>query len=103
LPLSRFIRPGREPNGSSRLQASPPLADDAYCPELRLVIEVDGPIHAEQILEDKTRERDLARLGLHILRIQASQVMDDILAVFDRIAAECLHRATTLVVPLRDG
>ena len=71
---------------------------DFYCPELRLVIEVDGPIHAEQIVEDAARERNLARLGIDILRFAASQVIDDPHAVRQRIAAECLRRASCVVV-----
>jgi very-short-patch-repair endonuclease len=71
---------------------------DFYCPELRLVIEVDGPIHAERMHEDAARERDLARLGIRILRFQASHVIDDTDAVFERIAAECLRPAPIFVV-----
>ncbi len=43
---------------------------DFYCPEKRLVIEVDGDVHAyeEQIIKDKEREDYLKALGLQIVR-----------------------------------
>lgn len=75
---------------------------DFYCPELRLVIEVDGPIHADHVLEDDARSSPLplARQGP---ALQALQVMDNTLAVVQRIATECCHRAAQLGVPLDDG
>jgi very-short-patch-repair endonuclease len=39
-----------------------------YCAELRLVIEVDGAVHAQQHDEDRAREADLRRAGARILR-----------------------------------
>ena len=41
---------------------------DFYCAELRLVIEIDGDSHAEQIEYDAQRTRFLNSLGLHVLR-----------------------------------
>ncbi|MEK6546570.1 MAG: endonuclease domain-containing protein [Nitrospinota bacterium] len=43
---------------------------DFYCPEKRLVIEVDGDVHAyvKQIERDREREGYLKALGLQIVR-----------------------------------
>ena len=43
---------------------------DFYTPAFRLVIEVDGPIHDQQVEADKGRQDIVAVLGLTVLRIQ---------------------------------
>ena len=51
---------------------------DFVAPAVRLVVEVDGGIHAVRRAADARRDRDLARLGYHVLRIPAAVVMRDI-------------------------
>ena len=53
---------------------------DFVAPAVRLVVEVDGGIHAVQRAADARRDRNLARLGHHVLRIPAAVVMRDISA-----------------------
>jgi leucyl-tRNA synthetase len=43
---------------------------DFYCSELKLIIELDGPIHEYQIEQDKERELKLKSRGFFILRIK---------------------------------
>jgi very-short-patch-repair endonuclease len=43
-----------------------PYFVDFYCPALRLVIEVDGPLHGETVLEDAERDRWLIRQGYRV-------------------------------------
>jgi very-short-patch-repair endonuclease len=50
---------------------------DFAAPSLRLVVEVDGGIHARQRVADARWDRDLARLGYHVLRVPAQLVMQD--------------------------
>jgi very-short-patch-repair endonuclease len=63
---------------------------DFYCPAARLVIELDGSIHDEQMQQ----ERDAARteaLEAHryrVIRFRNEEVFNDLQAVLDRIAAE---------------
>ncbi|MBA3658963.1 MAG: DUF559 domain-containing protein, partial [Gemmatimonadales bacterium] len=54
---------------------------DFYCPELRLVIEVDGPIHLRHDIacRDRYRTHVIGRLGITVLRLRK-----------DEISAECL-------------
>jgi very-short-patch-repair endonuclease len=54
-----------------RQQPIGPFIADFYCPELRLVIEVDGAIHhsAEQRYYDAIREHVLAMLGVIVVRM----------------------------------
>ncbi len=50
---------------------------DFVAPSHRLVVEVDGEVHARQRAADARRDRDLARLGYQLLRIPAQVVMRD--------------------------
>ncbi len=49
---------------------------DFYSPQVRLAIEVDGPIHemADAIESDKLREDEIKGLGIHVLRFKNEQV-----------------------------
>jgi len=55
---------------------------DFYCDSIGLVIELDGPIHDEQIEYDQAREEAIELHGLRILRFSNDQVstrMPDVL------------------------
>ena len=56
---------------------------DFYCAELRLVIEIDGDSHADQIEYDARRSRFLHGLGLHIVRYTNRDVLDSLPGVYD--------------------
>ena len=51
---------------------------DFYSRELRLVIELDGPGHEEpgQMAYDMARTRELAKLGIRVIRIRNEDVFD---------------------------
>ena len=51
---------------------------DFYCHKARLVVEIDGPIHASQIEYDAHRDQVLSALGLKILRIKNSEVHESL-------------------------
>jgi very-short-patch-repair endonuclease len=67
---------------------------DFAAPSLRLVVEVDGGVHARRAAADARRDRDLARVGYHVLRIPAEVVMHDLFAAVGlvRAALERLRR-----------
>lgn len=67
---------------------------DFVAPSLRLVVEVDGGLHARQRTADARRDRDLARLGFHLLRIPAEVVTADLgtAVALVRAAVERLRR-----------
>ncbi len=50
---------------------------DFYCPEQRLAIEVDGPIHRFQTRADAIRQEALESLGIRFLRLPADLVETD--------------------------
>ena len=45
---------------------------DFYCSELKLAIEIDGPIHLKQIKEDKQRQGDIEEKGIKFVRFKNS-------------------------------
>ena len=49
---------------------------DFYCAEYKLVIEVDGKVHDQQIEYDRQRTIVLENLGLKVLRIKNEELMD---------------------------
>lgn len=62
---------------------------DFYCFQARLVIEVDGGIHREQVEYDAARDAVIAAHGLHILRIPNDAVRDHLDHVLQQIATTC--------------
>ncbi len=59
---------------------------DFYCHEAGLVVEVDGPVHDEQVERDQERDAFLRGLGLYVLRIPDAEVRGNLSAVLDRIS-----------------
>ena len=47
-----------------------PLIVDFYCPSIRVVIEVDGPIHKRHKSYDKVRTRWLEEKGYCVIRFE---------------------------------
>ena len=60
---------------------------DLLAPEIRLVVEIDGPSHDRRCRADLRRDRALARAGYRVLRLPAELVVRDLLAALDRIRA----------------
>jgi very-short-patch-repair endonuclease len=48
---------------------------DFFAPAARLVVEVDGALHARRRGADRRRDRRLAQLGLRVLRLEAALVL----------------------------
>lgn len=67
-----------------------PFILDFYCAALRLVVEVDGPIHSdpEQRTRDAARTERLEAYGYRVLRFSSEAVLEDLAGVLERIAAE---------------
>jgi len=57
-----------------RQQPIGPFVVDFYCSSERLIVKVDGPIHAEQHELDAARQALLESLGLRFVRVPAEQV-----------------------------
>ena len=58
---------------------------DFYCAEKKLVIEIDGSIHAFQIDYDKARDVIMNQLGLTVLRITNDEVEKNVFDVLNKI------------------
>jgi very-short-patch-repair endonuclease len=61
---------------------------DLYASEVRLVVEVDGGYHAGRYRADAQRDRALAKLGLHVLRLSVEEVIADRPAAIARVRTE---------------
>ncbi|HWZ14947.1 MAG TPA: DUF559 domain-containing protein [Mucilaginibacter sp.] len=60
---------------------------DFYCHQAKLVIEADGPIHLLKKDYDKNRDEVLIGLGLTILRFNNDEILNNTVAVLDKIKA----------------
>ena len=60
---------------------------DFYCPSRKLVVEVDGPVHADpdQAIQDDLRTERLAAHGYRVVRFTNEEVFDDLSTVLERI------------------
>ena len=60
---------------------------DFYCPDARLVIEIDGGQHYSEpgMAKDAMRDRHLADLGLTVMRFSAREVFENTEGVLQRI------------------
>jgi very-short-patch-repair endonuclease len=64
---------------------------DFYCPEARLVVEVDGPVHQYTHEEDMVRQEFLQSLGLRVLRFTDDEVMNSLEGVIHQIDEALRH------------
>ncbi len=64
-----------------------PFIVDFFCPELGLVIEIDGPIHERKGDSDAARDRFMQACGYQVLRFASDSVANDIAHVSAQIAA----------------
>ena len=65
---------------------------DFYCPRVKLVIEIDGPVHDVQEEYDQEREKILQELGYQMVRFKNSEVERNIDLVVARICDFCSRR-----------
>jgi very-short-patch-repair endonuclease len=63
------------------------LVADFCCPKRRLVVEVDGGQHADNV-RDQKRTAYLTRLGFKVIRFWNHEVLNDTDAVVDKISDE---------------
>ena len=58
---------------------------DFYCHKFKLVVEIDGKIHENQIEYDNGRTAELERWGLRIIRFPNEDVFENIERVIEEI------------------
>ncbi|GEM_PF-74297 len=80
---------------------------DFYCPEKRLVIELDGDSHFEDKdsqIKDQRRDAELKDMGIQVLRFTNKDVHESLEGVVDQVET-CIHKssATPSISPLERG
>jgi very-short-patch-repair endonuclease len=68
---------------------------DFYCASQKLVVEVDGEVHDGQQERDAERTRVLESYGYRVLRFRNDEVLHDLAAVVQKIAAAAAERTNT--------
>ena len=58
---------------------------DFFAPELRLVVEIDGPIHDRSVEQDRDRQARLEQLGYRVVRFTNEEAMQSLDGVLDTI------------------
>jgi very-short-patch-repair endonuclease len=59
---------------------------DFYCAQVRLVVEVDGPVHNKQAEYDKARKQHFATYGYQVIRFTNQEVLDNLPIVLSTIS-----------------
>ncbi|HYH81967.1 MAG TPA: endonuclease domain-containing protein [Longimicrobium sp.] len=85
-----------------RQQPVGPFIVDFYCPEERLVVEVDGAVHEGQEIKDAQRQEALESLGPRFVRVTNDEVRFELQTVLTRIrqgfaSSSPLHHPSPLV------
>jgi very-short-patch-repair endonuclease len=65
---------------------------DFYCAETKLIIEIDGDVHAYQEAYDAERTADLEALGYRVVRFWNEQVLKEMDGVVGVILVACDER-----------
>ena len=73
-----------------RQQPIGPFVVDFFAPDERLIVEVDGPIHQQQIEADARRQGLLESLGLRFVRLRSDYVEHDLPQALTTIRAALL-------------
>ena|ERR1039457_2754755 len=70
---------------------------DFYCHKIRLVIEIDGPIHMKKecTVHDETRTAEMNRYDIKVIRFTNDEVRNHIGLVMNSIKEEILNRLTS--------
>ena len=70
---------------------------DFYCHEVRLAVELDGPVHDKQASYDQARDQAiLAEYEVVVLRIRNERVTESLDVVCDQILRDCKTRLSEL-------
>jgi very-short-patch-repair endonuclease len=63
---------------------------DFYCAKLKLVVEVDGPIHLFKKEYDENRDLVMTEMGLHVMRFTNDDVITNVDNVIEKIMFYCI-------------
>lgn len=74
---------------------------DFFCPEKRIVIEIDSSFHKERKSYDKMRDAIMSLYGIKVLRFQAKDVIKNKVKVLRKIRRVTLSRPEGIAWPAR--
>ena len=101
--LWKYVLRARQMKGFQFRRQRPVLryVADFMCKELMLVIEVDGGIHGDPIIErkDVERQHDLENIGFTVLRFTNDEVLNNIKGVFEAIEYWIEEKENTVPPP----
>jgi very-short-patch-repair endonuclease len=63
-----------------------PFFADFFCPEAKLIVEIDGSQHADELERDNSRTERLRDAGYNVLRFWNHEISSEIDTVIQRIA-----------------
>lgn len=66
-----------------------PYVADFCCEEVRLVVEVDGNTHVDQMEYDEVRTAYLGKVGYRVMRVTNQEVLKNMDGVLEAILSEC--------------
>jgi very-short-patch-repair endonuclease len=72
---------------------------DFYCHAAKLVVELDGEIHLQQIKYDKERTGILNELGIDVIRFSNSETLKDIDGIIVQIESKVKSRLENNLYP----
>ncbi|WP_425392175.1 DUF559 domain-containing protein [Ekhidna sp.] len=64
---------------------------DFFCHEHKLIVEIDGGIHVQQVDYDKIREDVLLDMGYDIIRFKNEEILNDWMSVDEKLAFKLAH------------
>jgi very-short-patch-repair endonuclease len=62
---------------------------DFYCPACKLIVEIDGDIHDNQIEEDILRTKEMESFGYRVIRFRNEEILSNIKLVLNKILDAC--------------
>jgi very-short-patch-repair endonuclease len=74
---------------------------DFCCPEVGLIVEVDGPIHEAQTEQDAFRDRELESLRYRVVRFKEEDVLRDTAEVLAKLVEFIRNERVSENSPLR--
>jgi very-short-patch-repair endonuclease len=84
---------GRQISGEKFRRQYPigPYVADFCCTKLRLIVELDGSQHMDQIVKDEARTMYLIAHGYRVMRFWDNDVLTNLEGVLERIAGATAH------------
>ena len=65
---------------------------DFHCHALKIIVEIDGPIHLLQKDYDELRQQHLVEMGFHVIRFKNEEIIKNWIEVEERLRSDVLKR-----------